>query len=153
MAKAALQALPPKTHIRVKIDPPVNTETAAAGDPITGVVERDVKEKGHVVVRNTDRLHGRLLRLEQAMLPEPRWTVAIRFESIERDGVEQPVTLKPVDDGDRSPQAIRMVGRRMQSGGPVRAVPERPAGAGVFIFGDAGRLVLDSKFHSEWETK
>ncbi|MES1256837.1 MAG: hypothetical protein ABUS51_00345 [Acidobacteriota bacterium] len=152
VAKAALRALPPKTHIRVKIDPPVNTETAAAGDPITGVVEREVKEKGQVVVRTTDRLHGRLLRLEQAMLPEPRWTVAIRFDSIERDGVEQPVALKPVDDGDRSPQPIRMRGRRMQSA-PVTARPERPAGAGVFLFGEAGRLVLDAKFHSEWETK
>ncbi len=149
-AKAALRALPAKTHIRVKVDPPVNSDVAAAGDPITGVVEREVKEKGAVVVRTTDKLHGRVLRLEQTMVPEPRWTVAIRFDSIERDGVEQPIVLKPVDDGDRSPQALRMVGRRMQTPTP-RATPSRPPGAGLFILGDAGRLVLDGRFHTEWE--
>jgi len=154
-ARKELQALPRKTRFRVKIDPPVNTDTAAAGDPITGVVEHEVKEKGKVLVRATDRVHGRLLRLEQMMVPEPRWTVAIRFDSIERDGVEIPLSLKPLDDGDRIPQQIRGVGRRgFQSPTPTpRERPKRPEGAGVFIFGDAGRLVLDQRFHSEWETK
>jgi hypothetical protein len=151
-AKAELKALPPNTHIQVKIEPPVNSDTAAAGDPIIGVAEREVKAKGETVVRTTDRLHGRILRMEQMMLPEPRWTVAIRFDSIERDGVEQPVSLKPVDDGDRSPQPIRMIGRRMEVVTP-RVPPKRPEGTGVFIFGGAGRLVLDQRFHSEWETQ
>ena len=94
VAKAALRAVPPRTQIRVKIDPPINSETAAAGDPITGVVEREVKEEGQVVVRTTDRLHGRVLRLEQFLVPVPHWIVAIRFDSIERDGVEQPVLIR-----------------------------------------------------------
>jgi hypothetical protein len=154
-ARAALKSLPPKTHIRVKIDPPVNTETAAAGDTITGVVEHEVREKGQVIVRPTDRLHGRLLRLEQSMLPTPAWTVAIRFDSIERDGVIQSVHFKPTDDGDRRgtpPSGLR--GRL----GPVVPQPQdatmkRPEGAGVFILPVAGNLVLDQKFHSEWETR
>jgi hypothetical protein len=152
--RAALKALPPKTRIRVKIDPPINTETAAAGDPIIGVVEHDVKEKGQVVVRTTDRLHGRLLRLEQNMVPVPAWTVAIRFESIERDGVTQPVTFKPLDDGDRTPQPIAYGGRR---GMPSTTAPasniKRPPGTGVFVLPALGNLVLDQKFHSEWETR
>ena len=111
-ARAALKALPPKTRIRVKIDPPVNTETAAAGDPISGIVEHEVKEKGQVVVRTTDRLRGRILRLEQNMVPTPRWTVAIRFDSIERDGVIQQVSFKPIDDGDKTPAPMGYGGRR-----------------------------------------
>jgi hypothetical protein len=153
VARAALKALPPKTRIRVKIDPPIDTETAAAGDPIIGVVEHEVKEKGQVVVRTTDRLHGRLLRLEQNMLPAPKWTVAIRFDSIERDGVTQPVTFKPVDDGDRSPAQVSYGGRR----GRVTPVPvntiKRPPGTGVFILPATGNLILDQKFHTEWETR
>jgi hypothetical protein len=152
-AKEALKSLPPKTHIRVHIDPPVNTDKAAAGDQITAVVDREVKEKGKVVVRVTDKLHGRILRLEQTMVPEPRWTVAIRFDSIERDGVEQPVYLKPLDDGDRSPQPVRSFGRGVRTTAAARPLPQRPEGAGLFILGDAGHLVLDQKFHSEWETK
>jgi hypothetical protein len=153
-AREALKSLPPKTRIRVKIDPPVNTATAAAGDPITGVVEREVKEKGQVVVRTTDKLHGRLLRLEQDMVPVPKWTVAIRFDSIERDGVIQPVTFRPVDDGDRTPSTVTLSGRRGMSPSPVPAASlKRPAGAGIFVLPVAGNLVLDQKFHSEWETK
>jgi hypothetical protein len=152
-ARAALKALPAKTQIRVTIDPPINTETAAAGDPIVGVVEHDVKSKGQVVVRASDRLHGRILRLEQEMLPTPKWTVAIRFDSMERDGVTEPVTLKPVDDGDRTPGPVGYAGRRSM---PTQAPPapvKRPPGAGVFILPGVGNIALDRKFHSEWETR
>ena len=153
VAKEALRALPPRTQIRVKIDPPVNSETAAAGDPITGVVEHEVKEKGQVVVRTTDRLHGRVLRLEQFLVPSPHWIVAIRFDSIERDGVEQSVTFRPLDDGDRSPPPLQQFGRRMVQSAPRTDLPERPPGAGIFAFASIGNLVLDQKFHSAWETK
>jgi hypothetical protein len=153
VATSALKALPPKTHIRVKIDPPLDSGTAAAGDRITGVVEREVKEKGQVIVRTTDRLHGRILRFEQHMTPLPIWIVAVRFESMERDGVEHPVSLKPLDDGDRTQLQIRAIGRGRSTKGPVLAIPERPAGAGVFVFSEAGKLMLDEKFHSEWETR
>jgi len=146
--KTALKALPPKTRVRVRIDPPISTETAAAGDTITGVVERDVHQKGQVLVHTTDKLRGRILRLEQFMVPEPRWIVAIRFEAIERDGIEQPMIFAPLDDGDRT--RLPRTSRRGQAQ-PV--IPERPRGAGVFVFSDLGRLVLDQKFHSEWETR
>ena len=155
-AREALKSLPPKTHIRVKIDPPINSATAAAGDPITAVVERDVKQKGQVIVRATDRLHGRLLRLEQNMVPTPEWTVAIRFDAIERDGVTQPVSFKPVDDGDRRPTPPPgMMGRRGGTITPQQPAMnlKRPEGAGIFILPGLGNLILDQKFHSEWETR
>lgn len=153
-ARAALKALPPKTRIRVKIDPPLDTENAAAGDPITGVVEHDVKEKGQVLVRTTDRLHGRILQLEQNMFPTPKWTVTIRFDSIERDGVIEPMSFKPLDDGDRSPGPISYGGRRSMPTQQAAATPvKRPAGAGVFILPGEGNIRLDQKFHSEWETR
>jgi len=154
VARLDLQRLPSKTRVRVFLDPPVRSDTAAAGDPVTGVVEKEVREKGKVVVRQTDRLHGRILRLEQFLEPDTRWVVAIRFDSVERDGVEIPVAFKPVDDGERTAPDPRMSGRR--GGGmtaPMRRAPvERPPGAGVFVFTQSGQLVLDRKFHSEWET-
>ena len=52
------------------------------------------------------------------MIPQPQWTVAIRFDSIERDGVEQEVAFKPLDDGDRSQPTVS--GRSL---GGVAAVP------------------------------
>lgn len=148
-AKAALKAVPPQTRIRVKIDPPIDSDRAAAGDPIIGVVEKEVRQKGVAVVRTTDRLHGRILRYEHFMEPDSHWLVAVRFDTIEREGVEQPMIFAPLDDGDRTP-AVRSLNRRAPD---RRAVPDRPKNAGIFLFPNPGKLVLDKNFHSEWETR
>ncbi len=149
-----LRALPPKTHLRVRINPPVDSDKAAAGDPITGVVDAPVKEKGEIIVHAGDKLHGRIVRLEQTMGPAPRWTVAILFETIERNGVEQKVSLKPDDDGDRSPASAPGGRFRISPVGSGNSITsERPAGGGIFSFQEYGNLVLGQKFVSEWETR
>jgi len=146
-----LPPLPPKTRIRVRIDPPVDSSIAAAGDPITGVVIAPVKEKGVVLVNSGDKLKGRIVRLEQTLGPAPRWTVAIVFGTLERNGVEEKISLKPDDDGDRSPMAM-LAGRIHPQPGKL-ITDERPAGGGIFSFREAGDLVLGPKFVSEWETR
>jgi hypothetical protein len=141
-AKAALQPLPPKVRLLIGLSKPINTEVAAAGDAVDGVVLRDTAGS---LAKANDRVHGRILRLQQDMAPSPRWIVAIRFDTIERRGMEQPIALKPVDDGERTAQRAR---------GKVQPAPvERPEGAGVFIFAEHGNIVLDQNFHSEWETR
>ncbi len=148
-----LKPLPPKTHLRVRIDPPVNSDKAAAGDPITGVVTNPVKEKGEVIVKAGDKLHGRIVRLEQDMGNLPRWTVAILFETLERNGIEQKVSLKPDDDGDRSPSGSPNGRGRISPVAANSIRSERPAGGGIFSFQEFGNLVLGPKFESEWETQ
>lgn len=152
--RADQRPLPPKTHLRVRIDPPVDSTTAAAGDPITGVVDTAVKEKGEIVVHVGDKLHGRIFRIEQTMGELPRWTVAILFETLERNGIEQKISLTPDDDGDRSPSAITDGRGRVtpQPNTPTLTL-ERPAGGGIYSFQEAGKLVLGKKFESEWETR
>ena len=152
--RADLRPLPAKTRLRVKIEPAIDSDKAAAGDPIIGVIETAVKVKGETVVHAGDKLHGRIVRLEQDMTPLPRWTVAILFETIERAGVEQRVELKPLDDGDRSPQGPAAGRRGFSAGSPARSITsERPAGGGIYSFAEAGSLVLGAKFESEWESK
>jgi hypothetical protein len=152
--RADLRPLPAKTRLRVKIEPAIDSDRAAAGDPIIGVIETAVKVKGETLVHAGDKLHGRILRLEQDMAPLPRWTAAILFETIERAGVEQKVALKPLDDGDRSPQGSMSGGRRGFSPTPASSITsERPAGGGIYSFAEAGHLVLGAKFESEWESK
>lgn len=146
-AKAALQPLPPKVRLAIGLSKPINTETAAAGDAVDGVLLRDAMDKKRgAVARLNDRVHGRILRLQQYMEPEPRWFIAIRFDTIERNGREQAISLKPLDDGDRSTQ-------RARAATPPPGAMERTEGAGVFVFPEHGNIVLDQKFHSEWETR
>ncbi len=147
--KQDLQSLPPKTHIKVRIDPPISSVTAAAGDAVIGIVEKEVRNKGQVLVRATDRLHGRILRFEQFQLPDPHWLIAIRFDAIERDGVEQRMTFAPVDDGERG-----LVPRRgIRPLTPAQIAADRPKGGGVFLFATPARVTLDKNFHTEWETR
>jgi hypothetical protein len=154
VSKAALKPLPPHVRLRVHVDPPIDSATAAAGDQIIGVVEMPVKEKNEVIVHAGDKLHGRILRLDQTVGGlTPRWTVAILFETIERNGIEQKVLLKPSDDGDRTPL---YPGRgRGSTISPITTslTAERPAGGGIFSFIESGNLVLGKKFESDWETR
>jgi hypothetical protein len=132
--------------LSIGLTTPINTEIAAAGDAVEGVLLRDVADKKlGMLARTNDRVHGRILRLQQYSTPTPRWLIAIRFDSMDRGGVEQPLSLKPLDDGDRSGQRLRAPNLR----DPV----EKPAGSGLFIFGEHGNFILDQKFHSEWETR
>jgi hypothetical protein len=152
--RADQRPLPPKTHLRVRLDPPVDSAKAAAGDPITGVVDTAVKEKGEILVHVGDKLHGRILRIEQTMGALPRWTVAILFETLERNGIEQKISLRPDDDGDRSPSGITDGrGRIVPQSNTPTLTTDRPAGGGIYSFQQAGNLVLGQKFESEWETR
>jgi hypothetical protein len=145
-AKAASLPLPPKVHLLIGLSKPIDTSVAAAGDAVEGVLLRDIGDRRTgTVAQIDDRVHGRILRLQQSLDSPPRWFVTIRFDRIERNGVEQPIALKPLDDGDRTSQRTR--GLVLQNG------LERPEGSGLFIFDGFGNIVLDQNFHSEWETR
>jgi len=150
-AKAALPPLPPKVRLLIGLSTPIDTEIAAAGDGVDGVLPRDVIDKKQgTLARANDRVHGRVLRLRQYMEPSPRWYVALRFDTIERQGpmntaIAQAIALKPVDDGDRSD-------RRVRAKAPLGAM-ERPEGAGAFVFAGQGNIVLDRNFLSEWDAR
>ena len=48
-----------------------------------------------VVLKSGYKVHGRILRLQQILVPKPQWFLEIRFDRIERNGVEQPIALRP----------------------------------------------------------
>jgi len=161
-----LQPLPPATRIQIGLAGKIDTSTAAAGDEIIGLPLREVRDrKLGVLVKTTDRLHGRILRLEQFLTNDPRWILAVRFDTIERNGAEEAISLTPLDDGDRSrkqapPEAMaRGFGRGGFGGGsaapatPIVVPPPRPPGGAVFMFSERRELVLDRGFHASWETR
>ncbi len=121
---APVRPLPKGLRFRIGLTSPIHSETAAAGDAVTGVILHEVKDrKLGIVARENDVVRGRILQLEQHMYPFPRWLLAIRFDALEHDGMEQPLTLKSRERG------------------------------GTFVFAQAGNIVIDQSFHSEWETR
>jgi hypothetical protein len=122
--KRATAPLPAKLHLRIGLAQPINGETAAAGDPVIGVLLEDARDKTRgIVAHRNDRVYGRIVRFEQHVIPAARWIVAIKFDRIERGGVQQPVNLV------------------LANNDPFFTFPER------------GNLVIDQTFRSDWETR
>ena len=149
----APKPLPPGVRFRIRFQPPIDTQSAATGDPVVGVIRATVKDKQNgILMRAGDRVHGRIALIEEYISPGPRWNLAIAMETIERgvgahgidQGVEQPVSLVPLDDGDREPHDETM--------GPDEMEKMRPPGGGYFIFHDPN-VLLDQRFETEWETR
>jgi hypothetical protein len=115
--------LPAGLRFHIGLASPLRSETAAAGDAVTGVVLGDVIDPTlGIVAREGDTIQGRVLQFEQFNSPYFLWEIAIRFDVLEHDGNERPIDLKSLD-GD------------------------------TYKFRQAGNLFLDQSFHSEWETR
>ncbi len=133
----APKPLPPGVRFRIRFQPPIDTLSAATGDPVVGVIRATVKDKQNGILMHAgDRVHGRIALIEEYMSPGPRWNLAIAMETIERgvgahgidQGVEQTVSLAPLDDGDEA------------------------TGSGYLILHDP-KALLDQGFETEWETR
>ena len=135
--------IPSNIRFRARFQPPVDAATAATGDPVIAVIRTTVKDKqAGIIIHAGDRLHGRIVLIEQNMSPS-RWNIAVVFQTIERgvgdrgidQGVEQPVTLVPVDEA-ANPEIRKL----------------RPANGTYFTISGAS-ATLDQKYETEWETR
>jgi len=145
-AGPARSPLPAGVKFRVRFEPSIDSATAATGDPVIGVIRTTVKDKrSGLIVHAGDRLHGRIALIEETLSPNPVWNIAIAFETIERgvgehgisQGVEQPVSVAPLDDA---------------AFGPGDLVKLRPANGAYYVF-PGKTTVLDQNFETEWETR
>lgn len=140
--------LPSKTRLKIRIEPGINGATAADGDPLIGIIRSSVKDKTGYIVKAGDRVHGRIALLEQVADPRPKWNLIILWQTIERgvgengidQGVEQPVVLKPLNDGDRT---------GIMNESTLLAL--RPEGGGYYTFG--GTTLDLNDFESDWEVR
>lgn len=86
-AAKQIAKFPAGVKLEVALQPPVHSETAAAGDAITAVVKKGP--------HTGDILHGRIVKFEQSLFPIPKWVVGLKFDAVEHNGVTQPADLRP----------------------------------------------------------
>lgn len=148
-AAATGAPVPAGARVLLSLETPIDGETSAAGDEIVAQALNDSK-----ATHRGDRFHGRIVKLEQYLMNQPHWLLAVRFDSVLHEGVEAPVSLAPLDDGIRTGPAPVFTGRRrFSTADPLAGVSlERPPGGGVFVFFESGNLSLNSRFHSSWMT-
>ncbi len=146
-----LRSLPPGLPLVLDLDTQIDTDVAAAGDPIAAKVREDVRESKskRVLVPAAAMVRGRIRHIEHHLQP-PYFIVTISFESIEFDNRAGPFAAVL----DR-PAGI------LDSGKPILALPDfallpsraRRWRSGTFVFHSAEpRYVVPRGFESKWVT-
>ncbi len=83
--------LPSGLHFDARIDTPIDSDTAAAGDPIEAVLRSTIHGKNKAVIAPAGaRIQGRLTKVRWQSTPISGLEIAVRFESIEIGGRNVP---------------------------------------------------------------
>jgi hypothetical protein len=93
---------PPRRYVLdLRIDQSIDTETSAAGDPISATVVHDVHpyQSKEVAIPAGAVAHGRISRVEHHFVPFEYLAIGISFQSLEIAGETSPFTAKPVGSG------------------------------------------------------
>jgi hypothetical protein len=106
--------LPAGLPVTVELTTPVNVDRFAAGDVIEGRLNKAIRDAHQkTLVPEGAVVHGRLMRVETRHSTPPEFTIALRWESIEVNGVKLPLSLRP----DRRPA--------FNVSGPLRGLRQR----------------------------
>jgi len=100
--KAPAPAPPPRRYLLdLRINQSIDTETSAAGDPISATVVHDVhpNQSKEVGIPAGAVAHGRISRIEHHFVPFDYVAIGISFQSLEIAGETSPFTAKPVGNG------------------------------------------------------
>jgi hypothetical protein len=136
-AAHAPSPLPAGLQFKARIITPVDSDTAAAGDPIEAVLRSPIRDKNHAVVAPVGtRLHGRLRRVEQWTDPGNYFRLGIQLESAEIAGSNVPLVAV------RYPPA----------GFPLRRTPPDDAALGIGTFTFRDEHLRLKQLDSEWIT-
>jgi hypothetical protein len=85
--------LPAGLHFNARVNTPIDSDTAAAGDPIEAVLRSPMHGKNKAVIAPAGaRIHGRLIKVRWQSTPISGLEIAVRFESIEIAGRDVPFT-------------------------------------------------------------
>ncbi len=139
--------LPIGLPFRLALDAPIDTATAAAGDPISATVVQAVRRSGsaEAAIPVGAVVRGRLTRVERHLLPVPYFLIAMSFNRLDWQGASSRFAAR----SDGNPDLARNLGVNLEGqGGGMRHWDQ-----GVFLFPAAkSRYVVPAGFESKWMT-
>jgi hypothetical protein len=143
--RVAAASFPPGLPVTVELASTIHSNRAAAGDVIHGRLSKSI---GSVVPAGT-ALEGRLMRVELRHGSRPQVVMALRWETIEVDGIRAPIALLP----KRSIADLK-IGDRVglnRRGVEIELPPASDSLHGVYRF--PGReVVVEAGYRTEWTT-
>jgi hypothetical protein len=139
--------LPIGLPVTLALQGPIDTETAATGDPISAKVVKPVRRPGS----NEDLIPagavvlGRIRRVEHHLLPKPYFLIALAFNRVEVQGIVAPFMARSEAD----PELAKELGANLA----IHATGIWFWDVGTFLFPTAKpRYVVPAGFESKWFT-
>lgn len=139
--------LPIGLPITLELAAPIDTDNAAAGDPISAKVIKPVKRpgSGEILIPAGAIVRGRVARLEHHISPEPYFLIALTFNRLEVGGISSPFAAR-LDQGS---ELARRLGADLMPRGSGAAAWSN----GVFLFATTkNRHVIPAGYQSNWFT-
>ena len=153
-AQPAAAPLPNGLAVTLALLKPLDTDTAAAGDPIDAKVKGDVLDSAsqQVLIRAGAIVHGRILRMEHRLHPSPHFLISLSWSTMEdRDWTIPFFARIQQMDFAAAKKAAQKLGRRVTVWLPPPGESNRAAG--WFIMPTTKkRLELPAGYESQWRT-
>jgi pathogenesis-related protein 1 len=132
-------------RLTLRLDAGIDSDTAAAGDPVTARVMKPVRDpKSNAIVFRVGAVaHGRINRMEHWLNSVPRFVVGIHWDSMSAG--EDAVPFNAIRD--RSGEAATAAMHTL----PLRPMPVGPPDALVFP-AVAKRYAIRAGYESQWTT-
>jgi len=133
--------IPPGLHFTLALSNPIDTATAAAGDPFNATLTSAIKTKQNKVwVPKGAAITGRVMRIERVYEPKAESLVlAIKLETIEAGGVPQPFDAQLASVVKRRQKPLDALVVRKDLGSFDQMAEAADAATGVLRFQDVTR--------------
>jgi hypothetical protein len=140
-------ALPLGLPVTLALQDPIDSDSAATGDPVSARVVKAVRRPGakEVLIPAGTIVHGRIRRMEHHFLPEPYFLVSMAFNRMELQGALAPFAARHEPDGPLARELDAQLG--------LRATGIWFWNVGTFLFrSEQSRYTIPAGFESQWFT-
>jgi hypothetical protein len=140
-------SLPIGLPVTLALDGPIDTATAAAGDPVAAKVVTAVRRPGaaEVLIPAGAVVRGRIRRVEHHLLPKPYFLVALSFNRVDVAGVVAPFVVR----SEPGPDLTEKLGANLD----MHDSGIWSWGVGTFLFPTSkANIVIPAGFESKWFT-
>jgi hypothetical protein len=140
-------ALPIGLPVTLALEGPIDTATAAAGDPVDAKVVKGVRRPGsnEELVPAGAVVRGRIRRVEHHLLPTPYFRVVLAFNRVEVQGAVSPFVVRSEPDKE--------LAEKLGANLDLRDTGIWYWGVGTFLFPSSkSEIVIPAGFESKWFT-
>jgi hypothetical protein len=136
--------LPPDLKVSLEFNAPIDTDVAAAGDPISATVADPVMKGLRIVLHRGATVTGRIVRMRRQRDP-PLFLISIAFDTLEDHGASSPFYAKLIEPTPATEKVLYQT--MMLTGHGLQDWPQ-----GRFGFRPRPHLVIPAPFKSKWLT-